>query len=66
MFTSTVTEIPGTPALPMSDAQVHTKAMACFTSGPFALSTRQAKQLIARIEAIDEVKNMQNFWDILH
>ena len=66
MFSSTVTEIPGTPVLPMSDAQVHTKAMTCFTSGPFALSERQAKQLIAQIEAIDEVKNMQNFWDILH
>ena len=64
-FSCTVTEIPGTPGQPLSDEQVRAKAIACFTSGPYAMSSLQAEQLIARIDTLEQFENMQNFWDIL-
>ncbi len=60
----TINEIPGTPAHPLDDEQVRTKAMICFTSGPFALTDAQARKLIARIDAIDTFNNMQEFWNL--
>ena len=63
-FSCTINEIPGTPGKPLSDEQVRQKAMDCLTSGPYALPLLQAQKLIARIDALDQFENMQNFWDL--
>jgi 2-methylcitrate dehydratase PrpD len=63
-MSETVTEIPGTPGCPLDDGQVRTKAMSCLTSGPFAMTESQARKLIARIDAIDQFENMQEFWKL--
>jgi 2-methylcitrate dehydratase PrpD len=65
VLSCTVDEIPGTPAQPLDDAQVRTKAMACLTSGPYAMTEAQARKLIARIDAIDQFENMQEFWNLV-
>ncbi len=64
LLSCTVNEIPGTPASPLDDTQVRAKAMTCLTSGPYAMSEAQARKLIARIDAIDQVENMQEFWNL--
>ena len=63
-FSCTINEILGTPGKPLSDEQVRQKAMDCLTSGPYALPLLQAQKLIARIDALDQFENMQNFWDL--
>ncbi|MFZ4710982.1 MAG: hypothetical protein ACOYMH_14210, partial [Zwartia sp.] len=63
LLSCTVNEIPGTPAHPLDDAQVRAKAMTCLTSGPYAMDEAQARKLIARIDAIDQLENMQDFWN---
>jgi len=65
LLSCTVDKIPGTPAQPLNDEQVRTKAMACLTSGPFAMTEAQARKLIARIDAIDQFENMQEFWNLV-
>ena len=63
-FSCTIDEIPGTPGKPLSDEQVRQKALDCLTSGPYALPVQQAQKLIARIDALEQFENMQNFWDL--
>jgi 2-methylcitrate dehydratase PrpD len=65
LLSCTVNEIPGTPAQPLDDEQVRTKAMACLTSGPYAMTDTQARKLIARIDEIDQFENMQEFWNFV-
>jgi 2-methylcitrate dehydratase PrpD len=64
LLSCTVNEIPGTPAQPLDDTQVRAKAMTCLTSGPYAMTEAQACKLIARIDAIDQLENMQDFWNL--
>lgn len=65
LLSCTVNEIPGTPAHPLDDEQVRAKAMTCLTSGPYAMTEVQARKLVARIDAIDQVENMQEFWNLV-
>lgn len=61
-FTATTTELPGTPAHPMSDADLRGKALACFAGGARPLAGDAAERLVAKIARIDTLQDMNELW----
>ena len=61
-FEATANQIPGTPALPLPDAALREKALNCLTGGPRALSRSRAEILIAKIDGIETLENVQDLW----
>jgi len=59
---ATAHSIPGTPGDPLSDAQVKSKAAACFESGPSPLAEQRAVALMDRIENLESINSMRDFW----
>jgi 2-methylcitrate dehydratase PrpD len=59
---ATVDCIPGTPEDPLSDAQVVGKAQACFASGPNALGAQSASTLMSRVDRLESIASMRDFW----
>ncbi len=62
-YRATVHSIPGTPDDPLSDAQVASKAAACFASGPNALDAQRASALMSRIDGLQSIASMRDFWN---
>jgi 2-methylcitrate dehydratase PrpD len=60
---ATVHCIPGTPEDPLSNEQVANKATACFASGPNALGEQRAAALMSRIDKLESIESMRDFWN---
>ena len=60
---ATVHSIPGTPKDPLSNEQVVNKAAACFASGPNALGEQRAAALMSRIDRLESIVSMRDFWN---
>ena len=61
-LTRTILDLPGSPENPMSDADLTAKALDCFSRGVAPLSAAQARALLGRIEALDQLDDMSAFW----
>jgi len=62
-FSATVTQLPGTPAHPLSDAELRQKAMACLRSGARPLAAADAERLMAKIDRVETLANMQDLFN---
>ncbi len=61
---ATATELPGTPSHPMTDASLRDKAMVCFLSGARPLAAGEAGRLMATIDRVETLTDMQDLWSI--
>jgi hypothetical protein len=59
---ATAHSIPGTPEAPLSHAQIVSKARACFASGPNPLAEQRAAVLLSRIDKLELIDSMCDFW----
>ncbi len=58
-----MTQVPGTPENPMSDAEHQAKFLECTSSGPHRLTDAQSAVIAARVMGIDEIADMSGFFD---
>jgi 2-methylcitrate dehydratase PrpD len=61
-FDRTISDLPGSPRAPLSDAEFRQKAIECFASGVAPLTASQAKALLGRIEDLDQVEDVAGFF----
>ncbi len=61
-FSATTTELPGTPAHPMTDVALRDKALACFAGGARPLAGEAAERVVAKIARIDTLQDMNELW----
>lgn len=61
-FTRTVSDLPGSPQAPLTDADFRQKAIECFGSGIAPLTASQAKALLGRIDEIDMAEDISVFF----
>jgi 2-methylcitrate dehydratase PrpD len=58
----TIDRIPGTPALPLTDAALRRKVDMCFAGGVRAMPGTDVDQLVERIERIETFDTLSNLW----
>lgn len=59
----TVDQIPGTPQQPLSDDELRDKALDCFAQGLRPMPAQQVHRLMARVQNLEKLENMQNLWN---
>ena len=59
-FDSTVTQLPGTPERPLTDAEHREKVLACLSSGARPMTPIRAAQFIGRIERLESLSSMRD------
>jgi 2-methylcitrate dehydratase PrpD len=61
-LTKAIHDLPGSPQNPMSEADFAAKAVECFSSGVAPLTASQARAVLGRIEAIDQLDDVSTFF----
>ena len=62
-FEATASELPGTPAHPMTDTEHRAKVLACLTSGARPMKASQAAKLIEKVDRLESLASMRDLWD---
>jgi 2-methylcitrate dehydratase PrpD len=59
---ATASELPGTPSHPMTESELRAKAMDCLACGARPLPVAAAERLMAAIERVETLADMQDLW----
>lgn len=54
--------VPGTVEAPLGEAELRAKVLDCLAAGPRPLVGAEAERLIARVQSVEEVPNMREFF----
>lgn len=61
-LTRTIQHLPGSPESPLSDTELMDKAIECFSAGVAPLSPSQARALLGRVDAIEALDDVADFF----
>jgi 2-methylcitrate dehydratase PrpD len=59
----TVERIPGTPELPLSGEELREKVLDCFAHGVRPMPAAQVRQLMARMDGLEEMADLRDLWN---